>query len=205
MGQGHTWYLTVSVLEQSAPTSHQIQFLEAIGLGDIEILEEMSEILTQDQLQNATLNELTPFEIAVRCQTPQSASWLLDQGVVPDIISLWDLGWKDLVPALISAHPEVVKHESGKFTATPLHIAIERNDIELAKLILTVPNDLDAKDAVFRSTAVGWAHHFQRNDMLALLEEHTDVDSHASDRALLESILGKEQIRGDLVVMTTED
>ena len=204
MGLGYTWYLKANVLEEPAPAPHQIQFLEAIGFGDIEALEILHESLTHEQLQNETLNELTPFEIAVRCQQPQSASWLLEQGVIPDIISLWDLGWTDLVPALISKHPELVKRESGKFTATPLHYAIERDDMELAKLLLAVPNDLDAKDAVFRSTPVEWAHHFERNEMLALLEAHTNITSHESDRAILESILGKEQIRGDLVAMTTE-
>jgi hypothetical protein len=91
--------------------------------------------------------------------------------------------------------------------STPLHIAIERDDIDLAKLLLTVPNDFDAKDAASRSTPLGWAHNFQRNEILALLGAHTDVNSQSSDGALLESILGKEHIRGalgDLVVMTTE-
>jgi hypothetical protein len=37
--------------------------------------------------------------------------------------------------------------------------------------------------------------------MLAFLEAHTGINSHASDHALLESILGKEQIQGDLVGM----
>lgn len=201
MGHGHTWYLNASVVEQPAPTSQQIKFLEAIGLSDIEALDNLRESLKHDQLQNATLNELTPFEIAVRCQQPASASWLLGQGVIPDIISLWDLGWKDRVPALLIKHPELVMRESGRWTATPLHTAIERNDIELAKLLLTVPNDLDAKDAVFRSTPFGWAQHFGRKEILALLKAHTNTDSLS---ALLESILGKEQIRSDLNSMKTE-
>lgn len=109
----------------------------------------MRESLTHDQSQNPTLNELTPFEIAVRCQQLRSVSWLVNQGVVPDIISLWDLSWKDRVSTLISEHPDLVKRESGKFTATPLHIAIERDDIELTKLLLTVPNDLMPRTQFF--------------------------------------------------------
>lgn len=33
MGHGQTWYLKASVLAEPAPTHHQIQFLEAVGLG----------------------------------------------------------------------------------------------------------------------------------------------------------------------------
>ena len=139
------------------------------------------------------MNELTPLEIAIRCQQPGSASWLTNQGVFPDIISQWDLGWKTKVPALLTEHLELIKHESGRWTATPLHPAIERNDAELAKLLLTVPNDLDANDAVFRSTPLPWAHHFQREELISLLEGHTRTSSQSSVR-FWRAILGTDQI-----------
>ena len=177
MGLRTTWYLKHSILDEAPPTVEQVKFLEAIGLGDIEALDEMRERLTQNQLQDATLNELTPFEIAVACRQTHSAKWLLGQGVIPDIISLWDSGWKELVPALIAKHPELVERESGKWSATPLHTAIERNDIELVQMLFTVPNDLDAKDGVFRSTPAGWAEHFERKEILKLLEAHTNTNA----------------------------
>lgn len=203
-GSGHTWYLKAVMLEESAPTSHLTKFLEAIGLGDIGALDRMRESLTHSQLQDVTLNELTPFQIAFQCHQPGSASWLLDQGVLPDILSLWDLGWKDKVPALLNEHPELVKRDSGRWTSTPLHYAIQRGDMELVKLLLTVPNDLDAKDAVFRSTLLGWASHFQRQEMLVLRQKHDAANPLTSVRAALESILGTEQIRSDLASTKTE-
>jgi GNAT superfamily N-acetyltransferase len=204
MGRGRTWFLKPSVLAEAPPSTQQMNFLEAVGLGEIKALIAMRESLTRDQLQDATSNGLTPFEIAVRCQQPGSASWLFDQGVIPHVISAWDLGWKDRVPTLLTKHPDLVKQESGRRMATPLHIAIERNDLELAKVLLAVPNDLDAKDAEFRETPLGWAHRFQRKEMFSLLEPYTDINDPSSDRAAFESILGNEQIRSDLISMKTE-
>jgi predicted N-acetyltransferase YhbS len=204
MGRGHTWFLKASVLAERSPTIQKIEFLEAVGVGDIHALEEMGQNLERGQLQDVTLNGLTPLEIAVHCRQPGSASWLINQGVIPDIISLWDLGWKTRVPALLAEHPELVKRESGDWTATPLHTAIERDDIELVKLLLTVPNDLDAKDAVFHSTPLGWAHHFQREEMVSLLEAHTGTNSQSNHREVLGSVLGKEQRRSDSVYTEAE-
>ena len=177
MGYGYTWFLNSKTLQKPPPSSDMVEFLEAVGLGDIKTLDEVGMRLTAAQLQEPSLNEMTPFEIAVRCKQPASAAWLLDHGVLPDIMSLWDLGWKDRVATLIAEHPELVKRKAGRWTATPLHYAIERDDIELVKLLLTVPNDPETKDAVFDSTPLGWARHFQRQDILKLLEEQPSIYS----------------------------
>ena len=170
IGRGPSWFLNKYVLAQSLPTHEQVQFLEAVGKGDLKALDRMADRLTHDQLQRETINQLTPLEIAVRCKQSVSAEWLINHGVIPDIMSLWDLGWRDRIPALIAEHPELVKRKAGRWTATPLHTAIERNDIEMAKILLTVPNDLESKDGVFQGTPLGWARHFQRKDMIELLE-----------------------------------
>ena len=198
IGNGRIWILTSLLLSEAPPTAQKVEFLEAVGLGNVETLTRLRESLSHDQLQEATHNHLTPFEIAARCHQRASATWLLGQGVIPDIISFWDLGWKDQIPTLITQHPELVNRESGHRLVTPLHVAIERNDIELAKLLLTFPNDFDAKDAG-RSTPVECAHRLQRIEMLALLDKHTDINARVDVRAILVSILGKEQIRNDLV------
>jgi len=58
-----------------------------------------------------------------------------------------------------------------------LQIAAFDGDLELAKLLLTVPNDLSIKDAAFQATAMGWAHHFQRTEITALIERHRSVQA----------------------------
>jgi GNAT superfamily N-acetyltransferase len=176
MGYGYTWFLDGNTLAKPRPSSDMVKFLEGVGMGDVETLEELVMLLTATQLQEASLNGMTPFEIAVRCKQPSSAAWLLDHGVIPDIMSLWDLGWKDRAAKLIIEHPDLVKRKAGRWTATPLHYAIERDDMELTKLLLVVPNDLQITDAVFNSTPLGWARHFQRQEILQLLETHDSLE-----------------------------
>jgi GNAT superfamily N-acetyltransferase len=170
MGRGYTWFLRGSILTQPPPSTEQVKFLEAVGMGDIKVLDTMRRDLTPEMLSEGTINEETPLEIAVRCKQSASANWLIEHGVVPDIMSLWDLGWKDRIPALLNAHPELVKRKAGRWSATPLHYAIERDDTEMAKLLLRIPHDLESKDGVFQSTPLEWAKRFQRTEIIELLE-----------------------------------
>jgi hypothetical protein len=101
-----------------------------------------------------------------------SAEWLTARGGTVDVISAWDLGWKERVPELLAAHPERVNQRYGGWQVTPLHVAAERNDAELARLLLAADPDLDAKDTAFRSTPLGWARHFGHAEIIALIEAH---------------------------------
>lgn len=181
MGYGYTWFLDSKALTNPPPSIDMVKFLEGVGLGDVKTLDGVGICLTAKQLQEPSINKMTPFEIAVRCKQPASAAWLLEHGVVPDIMSLWDMGWKDRVVKLIAEHPKLVKRKAGRWTATPLHYAIERDDMELTKLLLSVPNDLKIRDAVFDSTPLGWARHFQRQEILQLLEAQTFLKPENAD------------------------
>jgi hypothetical protein len=147
-----------------------VKFLEAVGMEDIEVLEITGRDLTLETLSRGAINELTPLEIAARCKQSGSAEWLIEHWVVPDIMPLWDLGWRDRIPALVDAHPSLVKQKGGRWSATPLRYAIERGDAEMAKLLLSVPNDLENKDGVFQSTPLEWAERFRRTEIIELLE-----------------------------------
>jgi ribosomal protein S18 acetylase RimI-like enzyme len=190
IGLSPTWYLKASVAKRRRPAEGQIRFLEAIGLGDIETLDKISSGLKHEQLQNPTLNKLTPIQIAVQLKQPRSGSWLLDRDVVPDIISLWDLDFKERVPDLLVRHPELTRQKSGPWKATPLHVAIERDDLDLVKLLLTADNDFDSKDGVFHQTPLGWARHFKRTEMIAMLEScaGTGTSDSVSNRPTLDTI-----------------
>jgi hypothetical protein len=117
-------------------------------------------------------SSLTPLDISVRCQQPESAAWLIEHGARLDLISAWDLGWKEGIPFLLVTHPELVNLQRGDWHLTPLHVAVERGEIELVKLLLTVPNDLAIKDTAFEATALGWAHHLGRTEIIPLIERH---------------------------------
>lgn len=172
MGYGHTWCFFERTLAAPAPAPERVAFLEAIGRGDTAALDAMDKHLEKTVLQESLASGLTPLDIAVRCQQPASANWLIERGVPLDLLSAWDLGWKERIPALLGKHPELVNVQQGDMRLTPLHIAVERNDIELARLLLTVPHNLDLKDTQFRSTALGWARYFERNEIIALIEQH---------------------------------
>jgi GNAT superfamily N-acetyltransferase len=168
MGKGYTRVLRGSILAQPPPSSEQVKFFEAIGMGDIGVLDVMRRDLTLELLSEETINEETPLEISVHCKQSSSANWLIGHGLCLISVPLWDLGWKDRIPALLDAQPELVKRKAGRWSATPLHYAIERGDIEMAKLLLRISHDLESKDGVFQSTPLEWAKRFQRTEIIEL-------------------------------------
>jgi len=172
MGYGHTWYLRAQTLTAPAPSKDQVTFLEAVGRGDIAALGKMSERLEETTFNAPSTGGLTPLDISVRCYQPASAAWLVEHGAFLDLLSAWDLGWKEQIPSLLGQHPELVNVQRGEWHLTPLHVAVERDDIELVKFLLTVPNDLTIKDTQFEATALGWAQHFQRTEIISLIEQH---------------------------------
>ena len=76
---------------------------------------------------------------------------------MPDVIPLCDLGWRDQVPSALEAHPELANRLLGAGGWTPLHEAILRKDIELARLLLSANPDLSIQDLQFKATPLGWA------------------------------------------------
>ncbi len=177
IGYGHSWYLNPQTLTRPVPSRDEVTFLEAVGLGDVATLDEVGQRLAPALFNEPSLNHMTPLDIAVSCRQPESAMWLVEHGARLDLVSAWDLGWKEQIPTLLAEHPELVNLQRGESQVTPLHIAIERNDIELAKLLFTFPVDLTIKDREFESTPIGWAHFFQRKEIIALIKHsYTDTD-----------------------------
>lgn len=76
------------------------------------------------------------------------------------------------IASLLAGNPELVNQRTGEMQLTPLHIAAERGDIELTRLLLRANPDLDLEDASFGGTPLGWAHHFQRAGIIELIEKH---------------------------------
>jgi ankyrin repeat protein len=70
------------------------------------------------------------------------------------------------------ARPELVNQRIGLEGATPLHLAVRRNDLELLRLLLSACPDLEIRDDAFRSTPLGWAKYLGRAEMIALLERY---------------------------------
>jgi predicted N-acetyltransferase YhbS len=172
LGSGPSWHLRPETLATPPPTDDQVLFLEAVGRGEVMALDEIGKRLEDRFFHNPLPNSMTPLDMAVHCQQPASVDWLVSHGVPLDLLSAWNVGWKERVHLLLIEHPELVNVQRGERQLTPLHIAVERGDIELAKVLLTVPNDLDLRDSEFEATALGWAQYFQRVEMITLIEQH---------------------------------
>jgi ankyrin repeat protein len=74
---------------------------------------------------------------------------------------------------LLAAAPELANQRAGDWQITPLHVAAERGDVELARLVLSARPDLEIQDTQFHSTPLGWARHFGRTEIVALIEHST--------------------------------
>jgi GNAT superfamily N-acetyltransferase len=172
LGYGQTWWLHRHVLEAPPPTKAQVRFVEAVGTGDVAALKELDETVEPETLDAVLSCGMTPLQVAVRMEQPASAEWLVEHGATLDVISAWDLGWEDRVQQLLVTSPDLANQRSGSWQITPLHAAAERGDAELARVLLAAGADLEVQDTAFHSTPLGWARHFERTEIVAMIEQH---------------------------------
>ena len=112
------------------------------------------------------------MQLAVHCQKPIAAEWLVARGADYTVLDAWDLNWKDLARHLLINHPETVNHRYGEWDKTLLHFAAERNDEELTHLALSAGPDLDLKDKAYQGTALGWAQHMGHPRIVEIIAAH---------------------------------
>jgi GNAT superfamily N-acetyltransferase len=177
IGDGWTWWLKIPRLVAYPPTPEQVALVEALCTGDLERLAQPGRDFDVDDLQRPVTNGMTLLELAVHCRQPAAATWLIAQGVTLDALAAWDLGWKPQAAQLLADHPEEANKPHGEWGATLLHLAAQRDDVELAQLALSAGPDLHQKDASFQSTSLGWARHFQRAEIIRLIEAQLAGDA----------------------------
>ncbi len=171
LGHGQSWWMHSATLAAPPPTPVQIAFAEAIGRGSSSALNALEPAMIPDDLDAPLPNDMTPIALAIHSLKPErSAEWLIARGATVDLLHAWDLGWRDRLPALLAKQPEIVDRRTGNWQITPLHEAAYRGDIELARAILAGSPDLTIKDTGFHSTPLGWATHFGRTEIIALIE-----------------------------------
>ena len=175
LGKGQTWWLQSAVIAAPPPTAAQIAFAEAIGRGDLRELQGRFRAELLPDLNTPLPCGLTPMELAVKTEQPLSAEWLLAKGAILNVLQAWDLGWKKRVAILLAENPDLVNKRSGQWQTTPLHEAAMRDDVALAAMLLSANPDLTIQDSGFHSTPLGWARHFERAEIIALIEQHTSL------------------------------
>lgn len=171
LSNGLTWWLKVDRFIAHPPSKQEVILAEAIGRGDMDALEQLSSHFNNDELSKPMTNGMTLMQLAVHCRQTSSVNWLMEKGVPIRVLEAWDLGWKDEAAQILSRHPEFVDQLYDEFEITILHEAARRNDMELAKLALSANASLTIKDKSFHGTPLDWATHFQRWEIIRLINK----------------------------------
>jgi ankyrin repeat protein/GNAT superfamily N-acetyltransferase len=146
IGHGQTWWLHRETLEAPPPTAMQVALAEVVGRGDLAALDKLGSQVSPGALDAPLPGGTTLMELAVTTEQPAAAEWLTCHGATLDVISAWDLGWKDRVPQLLAASPELANARLGKEQITPLNVAARGNDLGLARLLLAAGPNLTVQD-----------------------------------------------------------
>lgn len=173
ISNGSTWWLMNDRYITDPPSPEKVALAEAVGNGDIATLDRLSGQFTAADLTIPLNNGMTLTQLAAHYRQPRAAQWLADHGAAYTVLDVWDLGWKERAAAMIKEDPSLVNAIYGEWQATLLHIAAERNDIELAKLALSAHPDLTVTDKTYNATAPGWAEHLSRKEIADLIKNHS--------------------------------
>jgi GNAT superfamily N-acetyltransferase len=168
-GDGWTWWLLTERFLSRPPSSRDVQLAEAIGRGDGLALETLRPDYQREDLNRSLANGMTLMQLAVHCHQSLSAEWLAAGGADYTVLDAWDLGWKDQARQLLRKDPESVNRLYSEWDKTLLHFAAERNDAELAQLVLSVRPNLRLKDNTYKATALDWAKHFGHAAIIELI------------------------------------
>jgi len=171
LGYGQTWWLNRATLQQGPPAPSEVALAEAVGHGDLATLDRLADGLSPTFLDAPLHCGMTPIQLAIAMHQPESVTWLEQHGATLDLLSAWQLGWKDRAAELLRTTPELVDRVSGKAGTTPLHEAVLRDDVELVEFLLGGHPDLNREDANFHSTPLGWARHLGREHIAQILEQ----------------------------------
>src|SRR5262249_49094705 len=152
LGYGQTWWMHAPAIAAPAPSSAQIAFAEAIGRGDVAALDALPQSDLPADLDTPLLCGSTPMELAAPAGKAASAEGLTAHGATLDILQAWDRGWKARTRQMLKETPEIADRRRGGWQLTPLHEAVQRNDIALARLLLRADPDLTIEDSEAHST-----------------------------------------------------
>ncbi len=141
LGWGQTWWYS----RHAAPTPRQVALAEAIGGGALTALVELDPV--SEELRAPLPGGTGLLQLAMLTDQLESAGWLLDRD-----------------PALAQGRFE-------PFGATLLHIAVESDRSEFARLALAHGADPQARDRTWNATAREWAEHFDNQRLAELLAD----------------------------------
>ena len=166
---GQTWWMEQEPLRSAHPDRAEIAFTEALALGDLDAVRSSLASHPRD-LEAELAGRSTPMHMAVATGNTEAVELLRRHGAILDVVSAWDLGWRDAAAETLRAMPEQANRRRGSWATTPLHTAVERGDIDLVRLVLSARPDLTLTDSAFNGTPLGWARHLGQDEIAALIE-----------------------------------
>jgi GNAT superfamily N-acetyltransferase len=166
---GQTWWMMQEPLRSAHPDRAEITFTEALASGDLDGVRASLAEHPRD-LEAELAGRSTPIHVAVATGNTAAVELLREQGAILDVVAAWDLGWRDAAAATLREMPDQVNRRHGSWATTPLHTAVERGDIDLARLVLSARPDLTLTDSMFGGTPLGWARHEGQDEIAALIE-----------------------------------
>lgn len=175
VGYGLTWWLMGQRYISHPPSATQVALAEAAGLGDIKTLDTLYNKGLAFDLNTPLTNKMTLVQLAALCKQLASAEWLIAHGAAYTALDAWDLQWKERAAALLTGDPGEVNRRYYDWQGTLMHVAIERNDTALAQLALTAGVDLTIRDTQHDGDAMGWALHFNRQEIIRLIGGQTGL------------------------------
>jgi ankyrin repeat protein len=156
----------------AATTGHRelIEFLVSRGAPSLELSPQdayVAAVLAADRTGADQLRRAHPgLAEDVRAARPGLVVWAAATGSVSAVELLVELGFD--VNAMGRA--DVPSNEPWQ---TALHRAADDGDLELAQALLRLGADPDIRDSRFGGTPLDWAHHFDRQPVISLLEPAT--------------------------------
>ncbi|MGC4105225.1 MAG: GNAT family N-acetyltransferase [Thermomicrobiales bacterium] len=167
IGSGQTWFMPSARLRH-LPDAATIAFAEAVGRGDILGLDPT--LADIPMLPNGESPVVFAARYAGNGHAAETIQWLIRRGSMPDIVALWTVGLRDEATALM-ADPRFRDRRAGQRATTPLHDAIDRDDLDLARALLAAGANRLIRDAQYHGTAADWAKALHRPAMAALLAD----------------------------------
>lgn len=171
LGAGQTWWATGQLLARP-PSPAEVSFGDALADCDLDALERAVST-GRHEVATPLANGLTPLRFAAAIGQDRTAAWLIQHGAPLDPLSAWDLGWHSTVRELLANDQAVLNAQRPTSGKSLLHVAVERNDPGLVRLLLDVGIDTELRDRQFGATALEWARTLQRPLLNALLSRHT--------------------------------
>lgn len=168
VGTGRTWWAGTGAL--AGPLDpERVRLAESVAVGDVAAVTRLVAGWNTVELDRSLPSGVSPLRCAAAWQRPAIARLLLDAGATPDVLAAWDLGWRDDARALLRADPTARGTRSTRSGKTLLHVAVERDDPELAAELLAGGVDPTLCDRRFGTTPRQWATSMGRRALLAIL------------------------------------